>query len=409
MNKGAHENYDVVIVGASVAGACAAIALAPLGYRILLLDRAVFPRNKPCGEGIMPQGVDSLDQLGLLPQILTQGAVKFQGIRYRNLHGEWAQADFPPAAGATPFGLVMRRLELDHLLLTQARGFPNITVREGFRVTDVIQDGTVVQGVSGHPVDRPDKKESFRAPLTIGADGTHSIFHGQCGLTRTYLQRKRFGVTGHLEGVSGLGPYVEVLLHPQGEIYVAPSAPATACVALLLEKKAMAFFKGDLAQCYLRFLQSFEGFRERVVESKLLPTVFAVGPLGFTVEPCYRSGMILLGDSGGFLDPLTGLGITLALKNVQAALPIIQRAFAARDFSAQMLGAYAVNRFRLVEDFLLFTRLLLNLSRPRFFANRAIRKLSHDPCLFQKLMGIAAGTNHYRDFSVREKLSLLIG
>ncbi len=403
------QNYDIVIVGAGVAGASAAIALAPSGYRILLLDQAVFPRDKPCGEGIMPQGVALLDHLGVLSRILSEGALKFRGIRYQGRHGNWAQADFPSGAGVPPFGLVMRRLELDYLLLTQARVFPNVTVREGFQVTYVIQENGIVRGVSGHPVDRLKERESFRAPLTVGADGLQSIFHNKCGVTKTYLRRKRFGVSGHLKGVSGLGPYVEVLLHSEGEIYIAPCGPTTACVALLLEKKLMPFFKGDLAACYLRFLQSFEGLGERLVHSELLPPVFAVGPLGFTVDPCYRGGLLLVGDSGGFLDPISGLGITLALKNVQAAVPIIQTAFASHDFSAQMLCTYAVERLRRAEDLLQFTRLMLDLSRSRFFANRALRRLRRDTPLFQKLLGIVAGTNRYRDLSLSEKISLLIG
>ena len=60
--------YDIIIVGGGGAGAASAIALAPDGYRILLLDRAVFPRDKPCGEGIMPQGVQILAEYGTGPR-----------------------------------------------------------------------------------------------------------------------------------------------------------------------------------------------------------------------------------------------------------------------------------------------------------------------------------------------------
>lgn len=59
-----HPRYDIIVVGAGVAGSCATIALAPLGYRILLLEQAIFPRHKHCGEGIMPPGVEELPFLG---------------------------------------------------------------------------------------------------------------------------------------------------------------------------------------------------------------------------------------------------------------------------------------------------------------------------------------------------------
>lgn len=357
----------------------------------------------------MPQGVAILDQLGVLPQILAEQAVTFRGIRYRNQHGQWAVAEFPSAADRQPFGVVMRRFQLDYLLLSRARLFSNVTTREGFCVTEVIVKGGTVQGVSGHSVHRPDQKELYLASLTIGADGSQSVFHHHCGLTKTYLRRKRFGITGHLEGVSGLGSYVEVLLHPCGEIYVAPCGPGTATVALLLEKRAMSFFRGNLPGRYLEFLRSVEGFRERVSRSKLLPPVFAVGPLGFTVDRCYGPGLLLVGDSAGFLDPLTGQGITLALKSAQAALPVIERAFATGDFSTRVLAEYGKARLELVQDLFLFTRLLLALSRCRFLADRVVRRLSHDKPLLEKLMGVVAGSNRYRDLSWGEKLGLLRG
>ncbi len=60
-------DYDVIIVGAGVAGSASAILLGQEGHRVLLLDRAVFPRHKTCGEGIMPEGVRVLESLGVLP------------------------------------------------------------------------------------------------------------------------------------------------------------------------------------------------------------------------------------------------------------------------------------------------------------------------------------------------------
>ncbi|MBI4639916.1 MAG: hypothetical protein HY731_04440 [Candidatus Tectomicrobia bacterium] len=142
--------------------------------------------------------------------------------------------------------------------------------------------------------------------------------------------------------------------------------------------------------------------------SELIPPVLAVGPLGFTVEPCYRPGLLLIGDSAGFLDPITGEGMTLALKSMRAAIPLIKEAFATGNFGADLLSRYAEERFRLVEDIFRFTRLLLNLSRYKFVANRAIQRLSHNESLFRKLLGIAAGIHRYRDLTLGEKCSLLL-
>ena len=401
--------YDIVIVGAGIAGSSSAIALAPEGYRILLLDQALFPRDKPCGEGIMPQGVQILAELGLLPEILAHGGVKVRGMRYWNRQGVLAQADFPPSPSGISFGLVMRRYHLDNLLLERAASFTNVTVRQGFRVTHVVQEDGGVKGVGGHAVDSPNQYDVFHAPLTIGTDGRHSVFHAACGLTKTVLRRKRFGVTGHLQGVEGTGSYVEVLPCPGGEIYVAPCAEGITLVAILLEARAMQFFKGDLAARYAGFLRDVKGFRERITKSELVPPVAAVGPLGFTIDPCYRPGLLLIGDSAGFLDPITGEGMTLALKSMKAALPLIKEAFAVGCLDVALGQRYARDRFQLIEDVFRFTQLLLNLSKYRFIADRAIRHLSHDQRLFQKILGVATGSHRYQDISLRDKAGLLMG
>lgn len=357
----------------------------------------------------MPLGARILGDLGLLADLIAAGASAFYGIRYRNRQGVTAQADFPPGGVAPTSGIVMRRYDLDRLLLDRARAFPNVTVREGFRVTGVIHEGGVVRGVEGHAVRSPARREAFRAPLTIAADGRHSIFHAACRLRRAYLARRRFGVTGHVTGLRETGPYIEVLLHPEGEIYVAPGSDGITLVALLLEESSMRWFAGDLPGRYHAFLKDAGGLRERAAASRLWGPVFAIGPLGFTVEPCHRPGLLLLGDSAGFLDPITGEGIAIALRCVVSAVPLIGSAFAAGDFGARLGQRYEEARRASIEDVFRFTRLLLRLSRHKIVADRVIRRLSRDAALFRKLLAIAAGSLGYQELSLGEKLRLVKG
>jgi 2-polyprenyl-6-methoxyphenol hydroxylase-like FAD-dependent oxidoreductase len=402
-------DYDVIITGAGMAGIASALALAPEGYRILLLDREVFPRHKPCGEGLMPLGVSILESLGALPAILEGGAVQVHGLAFRSEAGVWARANFPSRDGETTYGLVMRRYDLDTLLLDQVRRWPNVTVREGFRVTGAIQEGQAICGVMGHPTGAPDRTESIRAPLTLGTDGPRSTFHNRYGVTRTMLGRTRLGVTGHLRGVEGLGPAIEVI-HQRGyELYIAPANDGLTLVAILLDEEVLPAFEGNLVKGFHGFLRSVVGFGERIRESELVPPVMARGPLGYRVEPVVRPGLLLLGDSAGFLDPLTGVGMTQALLSVRAARPVVGEAFARGDFGEEALAPYARARGRAIEDVQRLTKLLLEVSRFSALSNRAIRRLSRDGALFQKLLGIVAGTQRYADISVGDRLKLLLG
>ncbi len=404
-----HWDYDVIVVGAGVAGASSAILLGREGYRVLLVDRAVFPRHKTCGEGIMPEGVRILGALGVLPAVLEQAGPQVRGLRFRSQAGVWAQADFPPVSGERAYSVVVRRYELDHLLVQAAKSLSNVTVREGFAMLEALHDGGSIQGIVGHPVDRMGGRETLQAPLTLAADGMRSQFHNRYGITRAVRRRQRWGISGHLHGVQDLRPYIEVLYQGEYEVYLAPLGGDLALVAILLEKKAMRAFRGDLASAYHQFLKADSALGPRIRQSEVVPPVGARGPLGFTVEPVYLPGLLLVGDSAGFIDPITGEGMTLALKGVQAAVPVVKRAFETGDFGHDVLGQYAMERARTIEDVAKLTQLMLEVSRSSLLADRAIRRLSKDEKLFQKLMGIVTGANRYNDFTLRDRLALALG
>lgn len=101
--------------------------------------------------------------------------------------------------------------------------------------------------------------------------------------------------------------------------------------------------------------------------------------------------------------------MTLALKSVEAAVPLIKEAFTLGSFGAELGRRYAENQLQLVEDIFRFTRILLNLSRYKFIADRVVRRLTRDERLFQKLLGIVTGSHRYCDLSFAEKISLVTG
>lgn len=358
----------------------------------------------------MPEGVAILEQLGVLPAVLEQGGFCARGLRFRSRAGVWAQADFPPSAGGeAAYSVVVRRYELDHLLLEQARATPGVTVREGWAITGAVERAGSIEGVTGHPVGRTGSAEVFRAPLTIGADGMRSLFHSRYGIRRTVRRRQRWGISGHLRGVEERRPYIEVMFGRDSEIYLAPLAGDLTLVAILAEKHVMTSFRGGLADRYHEFLKAAPGLGERIRHSEVVAPVGARGPLGFQVEPIVLPGLILVGDSAGFLDPITGEGMTLALKSARAMVPIVDRAFEQGDFGLEALGRYAVDRADIIRDVGKLTQLMLDVTRVPVLADRAIRRLSRDTELFQKFLGIAAGTRRYADISLRDRLALALG
>ncbi|HZU76673.1 MAG TPA: FAD-dependent oxidoreductase, partial [Dehalococcoidia bacterium] len=158
--------YDAVIVGGSVAGAATALHLARRGRRVALLDRALFPRDKPCGEGLMPHGVAALAELGLLERALPH-ARALSGIRYRLPGGRSAYAPFPARQDGFVSAVGIRRQALDALLHAAAAAEPRVDVRDGFCVR------TLRRSAGGY-AEVGDGHERVRARVVVGADGLHS-------------------------------------------------------------------------------------------------------------------------------------------------------------------------------------------------------------------------------------------
>src|SRR5262245_27051445 len=151
---------DVIVAGAGPAGAVAARTLASNGLQTLLIDRAAFPRNKPCGGGI------SRRALGRFPWL--DGALAGIDVhRVRQLHVEGAAGEALDVEGPSPAVLLVRRLEFDHALVKSAVG-AGARLESGFEIAQASADG------AGVAVQSRDGRR-LSAPFLVAADGVHSV------------------------------------------------------------------------------------------------------------------------------------------------------------------------------------------------------------------------------------------
>ena len=113
--------FDVVIIGAGPAGSSAAYFLARAGVKVLLLDKATFPRDKTCGDGLVPRALPILAEMGVLNSIAAHGW-KLNHLEIFAPSGRSVHFDIPPLPHAPNHAIVMPRLELDNLLLHNGEG-----------------------------------------------------------------------------------------------------------------------------------------------------------------------------------------------------------------------------------------------------------------------------------------------
>ncbi|HTI33597.1 MAG TPA: FAD-dependent monooxygenase, partial [Miltoncostaea sp.] len=186
---GVAEQFDVVVVGAGPGGSTAAYRMARGGARVLLLDRARFPRDKPCGGGLTGRALKSLP-IDVTPVV--EDAIDRVELRLRFRASTSQQFDGPLA-------LMTQRRRLDHHLAQEAAR-AGADFRDGTRVRGIELDGP-----GGRPVVTLDGGQRIGAEVLIGADGANGVTAKALGLGAN----RTFGVA--LEGNAPMTPEREAL------------------------------------------------------------------------------------------------------------------------------------------------------------------------------------------------------
>jgi len=387
--NGLPHRTDVVVIGAGPAGTTAALLLGRAGFQVLLVDRARFPRPKPCGEFLSPGCVGVLERLGVLPDLLALGPRTPSGLSLFLEDRGPIVAPFGEVLGhrpARPHGLGLPRLLFDWTLLHHARAAGGVLVAERTRLRGLIQSGGRVCGVTLEEEDGT--TTTVRSRLVIGADGIRSAVAGALGLRRTIPWLQRGALVGHFHGLPDL-ERAEVHVAGNGFTGVAPVGASLADVGLVLEAGRLAEAAGDVEGFFLRELRRHPRLRERIGGARLVSRVQVVGPMSFAPRRIFGEGWMLVGDAAGFTDPFTGEGVFLALRGAELAAETAVAALREGWPTAGMLRPYGERYARELRP---HHRNSLRLQRlmphPRL-RSFVFRRMEDRPELFQRVVAAA--------------------
>lgn len=303
---------DVVIAGAGPAGTVAATVLARAGARVLLVDRATFPRDKLCGDTINPGALAILRRLGLDARVERDG-LRLDGMLVTGERGVQVEGRY----GRGRYGRAIRRRELDLSLLAAAVE-AGAQFEEGVRVCAALVDEHARGlGVRGVEVSRPDgRRVRVPARVTIAADGRRSTLAFGLGLARHPRWPRRWAIGAYFEGVEELGARGEMHVRRGHYLGVAPlpGGIANACL-VTADRRGL----DDPARRVLEAIAADDLLRARFAGARLVAPVVSLGPLAVDARAAGVPGLLLAGDAAGFIDPMTGDGLRFALRGGELA------------------------------------------------------------------------------------------
>ncbi|MCC6245220.1 MAG: NAD(P)/FAD-dependent oxidoreductase [Gemmatimonadaceae bacterium] len=317
---GLPSSAQVVIVGGGPAGATTAWCCARAGLDVVLLDRAFFPRSKPCAEYVSPEGSRILSEMGVL-LALEARAASLSGMIVHAPSGAQIHGEFAAAQGFRGFrdrGLGIRREILDTALVSCARA-AGVRVFEGVKIDDVTRDA---QGTAcGVTVRTEQGAHAISASLVIGADGLRSVVSRRLDLARTARWPRRLALVAHYRDVSGMRGVGEMHVHGDGYVGLASVGEGLTNVALVVPTAQARTMAGDPAQFLTSWIASHPVLARRFATATRVTDVQATGPFASRARRPFAPGAALVGDAADFFDPFTGEGIYAALRGAELLAP----------------------------------------------------------------------------------------
>lgn len=360
--------FDVAIVGGGPAGLAVAIEARLRGLSALVLERRTGPVDKACGEGLLPAGLVALDRLGVLGLLSRDETAPFRRIAWFQEDGRSVSGPLPP-----PGGLGVRRLALSRALLERSRAI-GAQVEEGCRLRAhaIDRDGVTLVTSAGE----------VRARLLVAADGLHSALRRTEGLECSTAAPRRFGLRRHVR-CAPWSDAVEVHFASGAEAYVTPAGRRRVGLAFLFEPESLSG-----APSFESLLARFPLLAGRIRDSSWDSETRGAGPFRQAVSRRVKDRFVLVGDAAGYVDAISGEGLTLAFRSAEALGRVLPDALE-RGASRASLEPYEREASRLFRRYERLAALLVQVARRPSLRRVVVDRLAARPAIFEWALALA--------------------
>ena len=320
-----NQRYDVAVVGAGPGGSAAATYLSLSGLKTILLDKADFPRDKTCGDGLSPRALAVLQDMGLLEKIIQAGyRVTHMGLSAPS--GDSFNEPIPLLNDAPPFATILPRLTLDNIIREKA-----VQAGAEYYCAQV----KAIERHNGH-VTLETKEGVLQAQMAVIATGASTTLLEQTGILKDF-PRPAVAARAYFEEMAPIPSSLQfhfqgIPLPGYGWIFPLSEHSANIGAGMLMRHKR------DKQPASPRVLmEQFIGSRPL---QALLKQARQIGPIkgyplrmDFATAPTFGDHILLVGEAAGLVNPITGEGIDYALESGRMAAQHLGEMFQQGDFS----------------------------------------------------------------------------
>jgi menaquinone-9 beta-reductase len=401
---------DVLVIGGGPGGAAAGYHLARHGIDVTVIDKATFPREKVCGDGLTPRSVASLLRMGI--ETSDPRFARVEGLRVHSRR-DVIELPWPELTSWPDYGLVMPRAAFDTMLLDRARS-AGARVMEGTEAVGPLFESDWVRGALVRPADdKASDPTEIRARVVIAADGAASRFGSATGIKRDDSRPLGIAARRYYRVAYDPGPWLEswldlwegdLLLPGYGWLFPMAGGQINLGAGLLNTFKDFKQISAQrLFDAFASMLPADWSISEETAEGRVMS-----GPLPMSLNrvPQAVPGMLLIGDAAGAVNPFNGEGIAYAMETAEIASDLIHESLVKDRPGVTMLYP-SVLRARYGDYFRIGRGFAKIIGRPAIMS-RATRYMLPNPRVMSFAMRVMANLTDGKDGDRQDRLFALL-
>ena len=378
----------ICIVGAGPGGCAAAMELAKLGIKCLLVDKAIFPRDKICGDALSGKVMNIFNKIDpiIVENFSKQDTqIGSWGVKFVAPNGEALRVPFRLNFDKNKLspGFICKRLDFDNFLIEQLKRYPQIQLLQDTDICEYIKTET------GWILKDKNSSVTIHTQLLIASNGAYSQFAKQFGGIQMEPNHYCAGIRGYYKGVNNLDADNFIELHfikdfLPGYFWIFPLANGLANVGVGIASNTISKKRINLKKRMLEIILTHPEFKERFKDAQLVGSIKGYGlPLGSKKRSISGNHFMLVGDAASLIDPFTGEGIGNAVISGMHAAKHASNCLSKQQFDAEFMQQY---------DEMVYKRLWneLNLSR-------RMQQLVNYPVLFNMVINKARRSKLLRE------------